>query len=85
VEHYEVTDPYSYSLSTNSEYSQIVNLDDGALKPQNWDNLLTPHSQNTPADIARMTISEAHIRDLSVADNTIPGTWRGKYLALTAN
>ncbi|WP_237387471.1 pullulanase-type alpha-1,6-glucosidase [Xenorhabdus sp. Sc-CR9] len=85
VEHYEVTDPYSYSLSTNSEYSQIVNLDDGALKPQNWDNLLTPHSQNTPANIARMTISEAHIRDLSVADNTIPETWRGKYLALTAN
>ncbi|WP_323858303.1 pullulanase-type alpha-1,6-glucosidase [Xenorhabdus doucetiae] len=85
VERYEVTDPYSYSLSTNSEYSQVVNLDDTSLKPQNWDNLLTPHPQNTPTDIARMTIYEAHIRDLSVADSTIPEVWRGKYLALTDN
>ncbi|CAM3934394.1 pullulanase-type alpha-1,6-glucosidase [Xenorhabdus thuongxuanensis] len=83
VERYEVTDPYSYSLSTNSEYSQIVNLDDASLKPQNWDNLLTPRPQNTPTDIARMAIYEAHIRDLSVADSTIPANWRGKYLALT--
>ncbi|MDX7997651.1 pullulanase-type alpha-1,6-glucosidase [Xenorhabdus sp. Reich] len=85
VERYEVTDPYSYSLSVNSEYSQIVNLDDAALKPQGWDNLLMPHPQNTSADIARMTVYEAHIRDLSVADNTISEDWRGKYLALTAN
>ncbi|BET96220.1 pullulanase-type alpha-1,6-glucosidase [Xenorhabdus taiwanensis] len=83
VERYEVTDPYSYSLSTNSEYSQIVNLDDASLKPQNWDNLLTPRPQNTPTDITRMAIYEAHIRDLSVADSTIPADWRGKYLALT--
>ncbi|MBD2780477.1 pullulanase-type alpha-1,6-glucosidase [Xenorhabdus sp. 38] len=85
VERYEVTDPYSHSLSTNSEHSQVINLDDQALKPQNWDNLLAPHPQNTPSNIARMAIYEAHIRDLSVADSTIPETWRGKYLALTAN
>ncbi|NHB60034.1 pullulanase-type alpha-1,6-glucosidase [Photorhabdus sp. RW14-46] len=85
VEHYEVTDPYSHSLSTNSEYSQVINLDDEALKPQNWDSLIMPRSQNTPADIARMTIYEAHIRDLSVADGTVTETWRGKYLALTAD
>ncbi|CDG22031.1 Pullulanase [Xenorhabdus poinarii G6] len=83
VERYEVTDPYSHSLSTNSEYSQVVNLNDEALKPHNWDNLLAPHPQNTPMDIARMTIYEAHIRDLSAADKTIPAAWRGKYLALT--
>ncbi|NHB96959.1 pullulanase-type alpha-1,6-glucosidase [Photorhabdus stackebrandtii] len=85
VEHYEVTDPYSHSLSTNSEYSQVVNLDDEALKPQNWDSLIMPRSQSTPADIARMTIYESHVRDLSVADSTVPEAWRGKYLALTAN
>ncbi|MDX7987759.1 pullulanase-type alpha-1,6-glucosidase [Xenorhabdus sp. 12] len=85
VERYEVTDPYSHSLSTNSEYSQVINLDDQALKPQNWDSLLAPHPQNTPSDIARMAIYEAHIRDLSVADSTMPEAWRGKYLALTAN
>ncbi|PHM74755.1 pullulanase-type alpha-1,6-glucosidase [Xenorhabdus kozodoii] len=83
VERYEVTDPYSYSLSANSAYSQVVNLDDTSLKPHNWDKLLAPHPQNTPTDIARMTIYEAHIRDLSVADSTIPVAWRGKYLALT--
>ncbi|CDG87717.1 pullulanase-type alpha-1,6-glucosidase [Xenorhabdus bovienii] len=85
VERYEVTDPYSHSLSTNSEYSQVINLDDEALKPQNWDDLSMPHPQKTPADIARMTLYEAHIRDLSVADSTVPQAWRGKYLALTAN
>ncbi|OTA18683.1 pullulanase [Xenorhabdus beddingii] len=85
IERYAVTDPYSHSLSTNSEYSQVVNLDDESLKPQNWDHLLAPHPQNTPADIARMTIYEAHIRDLSATDNTIPEVWRGKYLALTDN
>ncbi|MCC8422028.1 pullulanase-type alpha-1,6-glucosidase [Photorhabdus thracensis] len=85
VEHYEVTDPYSHSLSTNSEYSQVINLDDEALKPQNWDSLIMPRSQSTPADIARMAIYEAHVRDLSVADSTVPEAWRGKYLALTAN
>ncbi|MDC9596392.1 pullulanase-type alpha-1,6-glucosidase [Xenorhabdus anantnagensis] len=85
VERYEVTDPYSYSLSTNSEYSQVVNLDDESLKPQNWDHLSAPYSQSTPTDIARMAIYEAHIRDLSVADSTIPEAWRGKYLALTDN
>ncbi|WP_445373681.1 pullulanase-type alpha-1,6-glucosidase [Photorhabdus tasmaniensis] len=85
VEHYEVTDPYSHSLSTNSEYSQVINLNDEALKPQNWDSLIMPRSQSTPADIARMAIYEAHVRDLSVADSTVPEDWRGKYLALTAN
>ncbi|KER03015.1 pullulanase-type alpha-1,6-glucosidase [Photorhabdus temperata] len=85
VEHYEVTDPYSHSLSTNSEYSQVINLDDEALKPQNWDSLIMPRSQSTLADIARMTIYESHVRDLSIADSTVPEAWRGKYLALTAN
>ncbi|WP_036768204.1 pullulanase-type alpha-1,6-glucosidase [Photorhabdus australis] len=85
VEHYEVTDPYSHSLSTNSEYSQVINLDDEALKPQNWDSLIMPRLQSTPADIARMTIYESHVRDLSIADSTVPEAWRGKYLALTAN
>ncbi len=37
-----VTDPYSFSLSTNSRRSQIVNLDDPALKPAGWDGLKKP-------------------------------------------
>ncbi|WP_375055065.1 pullulanase-type alpha-1,6-glucosidase [Zobellella sp. DQSA1] len=83
VEQYEVTDPYSYSLSTNSEYSQVVDLNDSRLKPEGWDSLEAPQPQGTKADIARMTIYEAHIRDLSAWDDSVSEPLRGKYLALT--
>lgn len=84
VEQYEVTDPYAHSLSTNSEYSQVVDLNDSALKPDGWDSLTMPHAQKTKADLAKMTIHESHIRDLSARDQTVPAELRGKYLALTA-
>ncbi|PLN22102.1 DUF3372 domain-containing protein, partial [Klebsiella pneumoniae] len=84
VEQYEVTDPYAHSLSTNSEYSQVVDLNDSALKPEGWDGLTMPHAQKTKADLAKMTIHESHIRDLSAWDQTVPAELRGKYLALTA-
>ncbi|EMJ4788013.1 pullulanase-type alpha-1,6-glucosidase [Klebsiella oxytoca] len=84
VEQYEVTDPYAHSLSTNSEYSQVVDLNDSALKPDGWDSLTMPHAQKTKADLAKMTIHESHIRDLSAWDQTVPAELRGKYLALTA-
>lgn len=84
VEQYEVTDPYSHSLSTNSEYSQVVDLNDSDLKPEGWDSLTMPHAQKTKADLAKMTIHESHIRDLSAWDQTVPAELRGKYLALTA-
>lgn len=83
VEQYEVTDPYAHSLSTNSEYSQVVDLNDSALKPEGWDGLTMPHAQKTKADLAKMTIHESHIRDLCL-DQTVPAELRGKYLALTA-
>lgn len=84
VEQYEVTDPYSHSLATNSEYSQVVNLDDDRLKPAGWDSLTMPQPQSSQADIARMVIHESHIRDLSAWDESVPENLRGKYLALTA-
>ncbi len=83
VEQYEVTDPYAHSLSTNSEYSRVVDLNDSALKPEGWDGLTMPHAQKTKADLAKMTIHESHIRDLCT-DQTVPAELRGKYLALTA-
>ncbi|CAI1520454.1 pullulanase-type alpha-1,6-glucosidase [Serratia fonticola] len=85
VEQYEVTDPYSHSLSTNSEYSQVVDLNDSALKPEGWDGLAMPHPQTSQADIAKMVIHESHVRDLSAWDQTVPEQVRGKYLALTAS
>ncbi|MGY3917384.1 pullulanase-type alpha-1,6-glucosidase [Aeromonas australiensis] len=80
LESYQVTDPYSLSLAMNSEYSQVVDLDDPALKPAGWDELKAPHSQQNPADI---TIYEAHVRDLTGNDESTTPEHRGKFLGLT--
>ncbi|WP_421143157.1 pullulanase-type alpha-1,6-glucosidase [Aeromonas dhakensis] len=79
LESYQVTDPYSLSLAMNSEFSQVVDLDDPALKPDGWDSLKAPHSQQNPADI---TIYEAHVRDLTGNDDSTPAEHRGKFLGL---
>lgn len=79
LESYQVTDPYSLSLAMNSEFSQVVDLDDPALKPADWDELKAPHSQQNPADI---TIYEAHVRDLAGNDDSTPAEHRGKFLGL---
>ncbi len=83
VQSYEVTDPYSLSLSQNSEYSQVVDLNDSSLKPDGWDDLQAPHAQTTKADLAKMVVTESHIRDLSAWDSTVSDAHRGKFLALT--
>lgn len=80
LESYQVTDPYSLSLAMNSEFSQVVDLDDPALKPAGWDELKAPHSQQNPADII---IYEAHVRDLTGNDDSTPAEHRGKFLGLT--
>ncbi|MFM1683837.1 pullulanase-type alpha-1,6-glucosidase [Aeromonas salmonicida] len=80
LESYQVTDPYSLSLAMNSEFSQVVDLDDPALKPEGWDSLKAPHSQQNPADI---TIYEAHVRDLTGNDDSTKPEHRGKFLGLT--
>lgn len=80
VEHYKVSDPYSLSLSTNSAYSQVVNLNDPELKPQGWDDLQRPVKQDNPAEFV---IYESHVRDFSAQDKSTPENYRGKYLAFT--
>ena len=74
-----VTDPYSLSLSMNSTRSQIVDLNDSDLKPQDWDHLEKP-ALAVPEDIV---IYELHIRDFSVSDKTVPQELRGTYKAFT--
>ncbi len=74
-----VTDPYSFSLSTNSLKSQMVDLDDLSLKPEGWDNLVKPELLN-PEDIV---IYELHVRDFSIHDETVPENLRGKFMAFT--
>jgi pullulanase-type alpha-1,6-glucosidase len=75
-----VTDPYSLGLSTNSEYSLIVNLDDAATKPTGWDAFTPPSNFSEPEDIV---LYEVHVRDFSVGDQTVAPEHRGKYLAFT--
>ena len=50
IEVLTTTDPYSLSLSSNSEYSQIVSLDSTDTKPEGWqqqqDNLVSAPEDN---------------------------------------
>jgi len=74
-----VTDPYSVSLSTNSRYSQIVDLADPAFQPAGWKELRAP-SLAAPEDIV---LYELHVRDFSISDETVPHALRGTYRAFT--
>lgn len=76
---FEVTDPYSVSLATDSEYSQFVDLkNDDALKPDGWDTI--QKEQPHPTSI---TAYEGHMRDFSMHDDTVPASHRGTYRAFT--
>ncbi|WP_428772578.1 pullulanase-type alpha-1,6-glucosidase [Vibrio sp.] len=77
---FEVTDPYSVSLSTNSKFSQAIDLSDDTLKPSGWDSLQAPHSQQG-SDLTNMVIYESHVRDFSARDDSTEH--KGKYLAFT--
>jgi len=79
VETNSVTDPYSLGLAMNSTRTLIVDLNDPALKPENWDNLTLPPLA-APEDI---TLYELHLRDFSANDATVPAELRGKYGAFT--
>jgi len=70
-----VTDPYSVSLSMNSQRSQIVNLDDDDLKPEGWGEVELPPLE-APEDIV---VYELHIRDFSIYDGSVPEELRGTY------
>jgi len=78
---FEVTDPYSVSLSTDSRYSQFVDVkNDDTLKPEGWDEIRK--TQPARSDIS---LYEVHLRDFSIADSTVPETDRGTYQAFTYN
>uniref|UniRef100_UPI00117DED5C pullulanase-type alpha-1,6-glucosidase n=2 Tax=Streptomyces sp. NRRL B-24085 TaxID=1709476 RepID=UPI00117DED5C len=73
----KVTDPYSVALTTDSERSLVVDLDDRSLAPSGW----TSYTKPKAVPLKDAEIQELHIRDFSVADRTAdhPGT----YLAFT--
>ncbi|MFT7558851.1 MAG: pullulanase-type alpha-1,6-glucosidase [Flavobacteriales bacterium] len=81
IESYEVTDPYSLSLSTNSQYSQFIDLaGDGSLKPSDWDTLV-----KTLPEKRNISIYEGHVSDFSDSDALVDAADRGKFNAFTYN
>ena len=66
VAEYEVTDPYSLALSTNSEYSLVADLDADETKPSGWDADVPARSQATSQDLASIAVTETHLRDITV-------------------
>lgn len=76
VVNHHVTDPYSTSLSVNSEKSQIIDLNDSYTRPSDWDSY--KRAQHT---FENSIIYELHIRDFSMHDQLLANHKRGKYLA----
>ena len=81
VENNMVTDPYSLSLSADSQRSQIVDMNARALKPRGWDNLQKPRI----AAPTNTVVYELHVRDFSWSDDTVPMDYRGTFKAFTMN
>lgn len=73
------SDPYALSLSRNSQYAQVVDLDAADLKPAGWDALQPPRAAKPEARV----IYETHVRDFSAADSALPAAQRGTYLAFS--
>ncbi len=74
-----VTDPYSFGLAQNSRRSQLVDLNDPALKPDGWDDYPKP-SLAVPEDIV---LYELHLRDFSSHDPSLPAEHQGTFMAFT--
>ncbi|BFI23877.1 pullulanase [Marchantia polymorpha subsp. ruderalis] len=74
-------DPYSRGLSANGERSLIVDLNDESLKPEGWSDLAAEKPKL--AAFTDIAIYELHIRDFSIADETVDPALRGTYLAFT--
>jgi len=79
IEVHEITDPYSLSLSTNSKFSQVVDLASDDLKPAGWDAQTIIELANPE----QHTIYETHLRDLSGSDTEGTRELDGKYTAIT--
>ncbi|MBT8208307.1 MAG: pullulanase-type alpha-1,6-glucosidase, partial [Acidimicrobiia bacterium] len=79
VEFNMVTDPYSVSLSTNSQRSQIVDLADTSLAPAGWSETAKP----ALGQFEDVSLYELHVRDFSANDDTVPDELKGTFKAFT--
>lgn len=80
VESLSVTDPYSLSLSVNSEYSQVVSLSDAITQPEKWLLQQVPTVKNVEDNV----FYETHIRDFSANEKQLSNPkFKGKYKAFS--
>lgn len=80
VETVVTTDPYSLSLSVNSLYSQVADLNKADTQPQGWSEHKVPVIDSPGANI----LYEMHIRDFSAADTALSDpAFMGKYKAFS--
>ncbi|TKB46264.1 pullulanase-type alpha-1,6-glucosidase [Thalassotalea mangrovi] len=74
------TDPYSLSLSTNSVYSQIIDLNAAKTMPEGWSEHLVPEVENIEDNV----FYETHIGDFSAHEKNLSNpAFSGKYKAFT--
>ncbi|MEM6453664.1 MAG: pullulanase-type alpha-1,6-glucosidase [Acidobacteriota bacterium] len=74
-----VTDPYSLSLSANSQRSQLIDLSDPAWMPSGWMNVQKPALPY----FEDIVLYELHVRDFSWQDDTVSDAVRGTFKAFT--
>ena len=80
IESLSVTDPYSLSLSVNSKYSQVVDLNDAVTQPKNWLTQQIPTVKNIEDNV----FYETHIRDFSANEQRLSDSgFKGKYKAFS--
>jgi pullulanase len=80
IESLSVTDPYSLSLSVNSEYSQVVDLNDAITQPKKWLVQQIPTVKNVEDNV----FYETHIRDFSATEQRLSDPrFKGKYKAFS--
>ncbi len=80
IESLSVTDPYSLSLSVNSEYSQVVDLNDAVTQPEKWLTQQIPTVKNVEDNV----FYETHIRDFSANEQRLSDPiFKGKYKAFS--
>ncbi|HET9978118.1 MAG TPA: alpha-1,6-glucosidase domain-containing protein [Burkholderiaceae bacterium] len=75
-----VTDPYSLSLTTDSQRSVVIDPNAPDTQPAGWRQTRAPQRVAHPVDMA---IYELHVRDFSIGDRSVSEANRGKYLAFT--
>ena len=75
-----VTDPSSVALSVNSTHSQFADLGAANTMPANWGKQIAKGLDGDPTEHG---ITELHVRDFSMSDDTVPAAERGTYLAFT--